>query len=242
MRLTLALTLAILYLVLPTEASAELKVTGPKAVKPFTFVKLKAEGAKTGAGFLWNISPDPGKDAIYQSKGFFAFTGAPGTYQIRLDAIKAPEEKGGDTDVESARWEVTIEGGPPPVPPPVPPGPGPGPGPNPPVPPTPVARAWVLVIEETAEATARRGSFYGNRELVDYVKAKGWRIRPTDKDARDRNNQTPSDIKPYLDLVTKSGLRLPYTWVVAQDGTVRHQGELPSSPGELLAILRRIGG
>lgn len=115
----------------------------------------------------------------------------------------------------------------------VPPGPSPAPLP-------PIAKAWVVVIEETAEAAAGRGAYLADRPLGDYVRAKGWKVRLADKDVRDASGQPPRDLAPYL--AQAAGKALPLYWVVDAAGTVRGHGPLPATPAAFLATLRAIGG
>jgi hypothetical protein len=160
----------------------------------------------------------------------------PGTYKVRVVAASK------DGGLATATFTVTFLGEqptpPPPIPPvpPVPPDPGPGPTP----PPVPPAKAWLVVIEETAEAKSNRGAYYSDPGLLGYLKGKGWKARIADKDAKDPAGNPPRDLAPYLRLA--AGQSLPRAFVVDQAGTVRYAGALPATPAEMLAILRRIGG
>ena len=119
--------------------------------------------------------------------------------------------------------------------PPVPPDP-----PDPPLPPIPVAKAWVVVIEETQEAQATRRTYYADPTLNAYVKAKGWKMRVADKDVKDPTGQPPKDLAPYLKM--SQGKALPWLYVVSSDGIVRANQALPPTAAELTALLRKIGG
>jgi hypothetical protein len=103
-----------------------------------------------------------------------------------------------------------------------------------------VAKAWVVIIEETADALPERGRWLGDPELRKYVAAKGWRFRVADKDTKDKEGNTPADLKPYIDRAAGKGY--PQVYVVDQDGKVRHEGPLPKAPADLLATLKKIGG
>ncbi len=121
--------------------------------------------------------------------------------------------------------------------PPVPPDPKP---PDPPLPPIPVAKAWVVVIEETQEAQATRRTYYADPALNAYVKSKGWKMRVADKDVKDPSGQPPKDLAPYLKM--SQGKALPWLYVVSSDGIVRANQALPPTAAELTALLRKIGG
>jgi len=108
-----------------------------------------------------------------------------------------------------------------------------------PAPAVAAGKCHVVVIEETAEATARRGVYLAHRDLAGYVRGKGWRVRVADKDAVDATGRTPADLAPY---VARAKGRVPYVLVVAEEGRLLHEGSLPATPAELLAVLRRIGG
>lgn len=151
---------------------------------------------------------------------------APGEASIHCVACK------GGRLSEFATCRVVVGGGGP-----IPnPGPGPNPGPNP----NPPAKAWLVVIEETREATAERGAWLSNPEIAAYLKAKGWRHRVADRDVLDPQGKPPADLAPYLERA--KGKSLPQVYLVDQDGVVRIDGPLPATPAELVALLRKVGG
>ena len=116
----------------------------------------------------------------------------------------------------------------------------PDPSPTPPVPPGPVGKAWVVVVEETSEAQAGRGALYADKALVDLIKARGWKLRVTDKDARDAAGNPPRDLAPYLALARTKPL--PWLWVVSDRGRVLADQALPTKAADLVGLLRKVGG
>jgi hypothetical protein len=195
-------------------------------------VRLVAGGDVVGKALIWTVSNedsvDPDEDGVK-----FNFVAPPGTYRVKLYAIGLAKD--GKTTKETAvPHTVKIAGGSP-----VPPDPGPNP-PNPPVPPAPITKAWVVVVEETREAAATRNQFFGDEALQQYVVKKGWKLRTTDKDVKDADGNTPSDLKPYVDYARDK--TRPWMFVVDQAGTVRHNGTLPETPAALLAVLKKVGG
>jgi hypothetical protein len=116
------------------------------------------------------------------------------------------------------------------------PKPGPDPNPNP----GPVAKAWIVVIEETQEASAQRGKFLEDRALVDYVAGKKWAVRVADKDAKGPDGKPPADLAPYL--TRASGKQLPQMYIVSDARDVLYEGAVPATPADLLALLRKLGG
>jgi hypothetical protein len=230
-------------LLLASSALAELKITGELTVPANRLVRLRAEGDVKEAALVWDVFPEEQAD-IEEMGTRLLFAAPAGAYRIKLRALRT---KDGGASVETARVTVVIGEPPPPVPPP-PPGPpvppGPGPTPPPPTPPdpapVPVAKAWVVIIEETADALPERGRWLGDPELRKYVAAKGWRFRVADKDTKDKEGNTPADLKPYIERAAGKGY--PQVYVVDQDGKVRHEGPLPKTPADLLTTLKKIGG
>lgn len=125
---------------------------------------------------------------------------------------------------------------PPPNPdPPVPPKPDP-PKPDPPKP----SKAWLIIVEETANATTTRARIMGDIVLQTYIRNKGWSVRVTDQNAVDENGKTPADLAPYIDR--SKGKSLPQMYLVDQDGRVLIEEALPPSPADILVALKKVGG
>lgn len=220
----------LLLLGLSGAAWGDLAISGETKVVPYKLVRLEAKGAPAGAAVLWDVYPEDVADVLELPGGRLVLTAPPGKYRVKCRTVSV---KDGAVSVETARAVVEVTGGAPEPPPG--PGPAPGPGPLP-----PITKAWVVVVEETSEARAERGAFYADRDLVGYLKTKAWKLRVTDKDARDAAGNVPADLAPYLRQA--EGKPLPQVWVVDQAGTVRHQGALPASAADLVAVLRKVGG
>jgi len=117
-----------------------------------------------------------------------------------------------------------------------------GPAPTP-VPPVPVGpkKLWLVVIEETSQASENRGAFFASKALADKIKSSGHKFRTADKDVKGEDGKTPADLVPYLNEA--SGKALPRLYLVDQvTGDVYYKDKLPSSPNELVEILTKIGG
>lgn len=122
-----------------------------------------------------------------------------------------------------------------PVPDPKPPGPDPKPDPLP-----PIAKAWVVVVEETTEAANNRGKYFQSPDLHQFFRSKQWSYRVADKDVQGIGGSPPRDLKPWLDRA--SGKKLPWMFVIDAQGVEYFSGPVPNTPQGLLAELKRIGG
>lgn len=111
--------------------------------------------------------------------------------------------------------------------------------PTPPDPPTPgVKKPWgVVVVEETADAVKGRGAYFTSVKLQAVMDKGGMKFRPVDKDVKDKNGQTPADVKRFIDAA--GGKNYPQFFVVATDGTTITTGDLPPDPATLADILTK---
>ena len=114
----------------------------------------------------------------------------------------------------------------------------PDPDPQPPVVTDPVA--FLVIIEETGEATANRGALFASPKLAARLKEKkiGWRV--ADQNVVDATGKPPSDLVPYL--AKAKGKPLPQLFFVAANGKLIYQGDLPKDVDGLLELLGRYGG
>lgn len=125
---------------------------------------------------------------------------------------------------------------------PEPPRPDPGPGPKPDPGPTPIVSGplWLIVVEETADATQRRGEFLSSAALADFMKSKGHKHRLVDKDVR----TPPADLASYLEHA--KGKALPWLMLTPQTGAaagrLAWEGPVPATPNDLVELLRKVGG
>lgn len=119
---------------------------------------------------------------------------------------------------------------------------GPQPPPKPDPKPDPVVtegKRWILIIEETADATPSRGKLVTDPVLFDRIKAKGhvWRI--ADVNVVDASGKPPADLKPYID---RAAGKTPRLFIVAPDGTVLVDEPCPADAVGVLALLTKSGG
>ena len=99
----------------------------------------------------------------------------------------------------------------------------------------------MVVIEETNVAANNRGQFFADKELRDYLATKlVGKPRIADKDVVDASGQPPKDLAPYLNHAKGKGL--PQLYLIAPDGTVLFEGNLPKTPAELIATVKKVGG
>jgi hypothetical protein len=127
-----------------------------------------------------------------------------------------------------------------PQPPPLPPFPPPDPKPNPN--PTPVTQAlWMVIIEETADATTNRSLLFKDLDIAKRMQDKGHRKRVLDKDSVDKDGKQPDWMKSYLKHA--EGKTLPYVIITDLQGRkVIYEGPLPSTKAGVLTMLEKAGG
>lgn len=225
-------------LLMALSAMADPQIVGPDKVEPYKLVRLKAADLPEKAGVLWDVMPVGKADLASSSdRSTLEFVAPPGTYQVEL--LVATVGKDGIPILSRVRKPITIGNAPDPKPDPDP-GPKPDPKPDPDPTPVPPAKAWVVVVEETSDAAAERGKILTDKNLSEYVKGKGWKVRVVDKDVKDSQGQVPADLRPYFALA--GGKQLPQMFIVDQDGKVRFQGLAPKTAAEVLAILKKVGG
>jgi hypothetical protein len=104
----------------------------------------------------------------------------------------------------------------------------------------PPGKAWLVIVEETAAASAHRGALLGSKDVADYLRARAWRARVADKDVRDASGRAPADLAPYL--ARARGCALPRLFVVCAGGKLLFEGDMPATPAGLLALLKGLGG
>jgi hypothetical protein len=211
--------------------AGEVKLPAEVRVKPGRLAKIVAECADKAPVRWVNVHAD--LDLIESETGRWAMLSSP---RPGLYKVAAYSDMGGPP----AYVVVVVEGDvvPPPVPPPPVP---PPPVPPPPVPPKPTdAPAWVVVIEETAEAGKGRRDYWSDPALAAKLKGLGARLRLADKDVRDKDGQPPADLKPYLDR--SRGKALPQCYVISATGGVLFEGPLPSTAARLSILLDSLGG
>ena len=116
------------------------------------------------------------------------------------------------------------------------------PEPPKPKPPEPITAQslWVVVVEETADATQARLTFWADEALNARLKAKGHRKRVLDKDTVAKDGKPGDAIKSFLDRA--AGKTLPYLVITDLQGSVMFEGARPQTPALLIELLERLGG
>lgn len=114
-----------------------------------------------------------------------------------------------------------------------------GDNPTPP-PPPPVGSLWMVIIEETSQASKNRAAWLNDKELVAYFKESNHHFRVVDKDVVGPDGTPPSPLVGYLNGA--KGKTLPYVFLVNQSGDVLYRGAVPETPAEMLALIRKAGG
>lgn len=121
---------------------------------------------------------------------------------------------------------------------PFPPGPMPGP--------TPIivtpSKLRIVIVEETADATAGRGAMFADLKLSARMKDKGHSWRVVDQNVVGPDRKTPpADVVEYLDA--SKGKALPQIYLVDEAGTTRYKGDWgKKTAAELVLLLSQWGG
>lgn len=84
-----------------------LTIDGPPESKPYRLVELVATNAQPDAALIWDVSPEDTADVRELPGGRLVMTGPPGTYKVKLRAIRFVD---GKTSAESARMTLVITG------------------------------------------------------------------------------------------------------------------------------------
>lgn len=134
--------------------------------------------------------------------------------------------------------ELLVQVGHAPQPPPPGPSPDPQPQPKPPVPASPVA--FLVVVEETADAVAGRGAFFADPALAQQMKARSLKWRVVDKDVVGADGKPPADVARFL--VLAAGKPYPSLFLVDAAGKLIDHRPVPRTPADLLALLTQFGG
>jgi hypothetical protein len=199
---------------------------------------LTIEAITSAKKVAWKVSGAGVKVAVREPRAITVLPREAG--QLRILAVAVID---GEPLIEEATVAISCGPTPTPVPPgPTPEPPKPEPIPPKPDPPRPIAKLYVLVIEETAEAVAARGAFLTHPELVRRFAEKKHQWRVIDKDVVDAFGRPPADVAPYLEQVRSRSLRLPRIWLIDQDGRVRLEDIAPATPAALLSMIDKVGG
>lgn len=90
------------------------RIVGPTQVDAYRLVELSPDADTTGAGLIWDVSPEEVADVREFGKSL-VFTGPPGKYVVKLRIVRVTD---GKLSIETSRTTVVIG---PPIPPPLPP-------------------------------------------------------------------------------------------------------------------------
>jgi hypothetical protein len=113
---------------------------------------------------------------------------------------------------------------------------------------TPVKKIGRVVIVTDArnpKAAFLVNVYQNNQAFNDYY-AKGRRdhqwglLASVDKDVIDKEGKPPKEFAPLIQA--SGGKTYPQYFVVATDGTVLEQGDLPTDPATLISTLQKLGG
>jgi hypothetical protein len=204
-------------------APPDLKLQGPEQ-PPAAGRLAVVSAATTGRQVAW-VLPD-GVDSAADTTGrtvALVFP-TPGTY--RIVAITSLND-----ELAKAELTIRVAGGPGPVPPAPQPDPKPKPG----------AKLWgVVVVEETADASATRAAFFLDAALSQHLRANHLKWRVADIHTTDKDGQPPKDLAPYL--ARAKGQTLPRVYAVTETGEMVFEGAVPATAGELVSLLKKLGG
>jgi hypothetical protein len=155
----------------------------------------------------------------YRGKSVFSVE-AVGKGRVELLIVPAG---GAATDV--LRRTLDVGGGPGPQPHPTP-----EPGPAPP----PTALWGFIIVEETAEAVASRGTLLADQALASVIKSKGYHWRIIDAAVVGADGKPPADVVPALNAA--KGKTYPQFFVVDAKGNLLAQQNLPDAAGVVAAL------
>ncbi len=158
-------------------------------------------------------------------------------YAPGVSYVVVTSQKGGKLHAPFVVKVTVGNPGPAPVPP-VPPGPQPGPGPNPA--PVPAGKLYVVIVEESRGAAAARGLWFNDPKLSAAMKGKGHRLRCVDKDVKNDADQTPEDVKRFIDAARAGAV--PMLFLVSEAGRTVHSGPLPATTAEMVELIVKYGG
>jgi len=128
-------------------------------------------------------------------------------------------------DIEVVRYRVIRQDGP---------EPDPDPSPEPEPDPDPPAELWGIVVEESGERTAQQAIVLADPEVRALFRSSRFRIVDQDEAA--------ADMRSYVRRAKDEGMKLPALFLVAPEGTVHYEGDLPATPAVMSTLIRTILG
>lgn len=236
----------LLWLFASAVALAEVRIEGDLKIDQHKIVRLRAAGDVAGAALIWDVSDEEKIDSEDQPKtGRFLFAAPPGTYRVKLRAIRIDKE--GLPIVETARATVVIGDGKP-----IPPNPPPGP-PTPPTPPDPKPGPNVDLVGKfkatiAADITAMMGTKNDAAMLGDVYTSSANILEQIADPAVAPKSVEELYQKLFLASIAKNIPRYPFL-KTTRDLIEAQTGKFsPSTPitqtlkAELVSKLRLIGG
>jgi hypothetical protein len=94
-----------LALAQPPAAALPLAISGPTKAEPYRLVELVATGDTAERALLWDVTPEEAVDVREMPGGKLVFVGPPGSYRIKLRAIRMKDNV---MSVETARHSISI--------------------------------------------------------------------------------------------------------------------------------------
>lgn len=209
-------------IIVPATVQVPLKEVGRVEIKNPDKAELTVVCQAPGDRFSWfrEHSEDP---AVFVLR---VFGRVEGEYALTVLTVT-------DGKIVVAGELVTTVGAPTPVPP----------IPDPPVPPKPVdeSKLFVVVIEETVDASAGRGAMFADTDLAARMREKGHKWRVADQHVKSADGKNPpEDLKGYLDAA--KGKPLPQVFLVTPKAELRYQGPLPKDAAGVAELLKKHGG
>lgn len=87
-------------------ARGEVLIVGEVKYKPYTLVRLRAQGMDEKCGLLWRVNPSKSVQKASTGRGVLEFVAPPGSYEVEVLAIRTDAQ--GAVQVEEARTTVVI--------------------------------------------------------------------------------------------------------------------------------------
>ena len=212
-------------------AGSTLDIVGPEsAIQPSVDVWLTIKGltldeiksARESALFDMTVFPLAGTrvhasyDWLNDTLELMFRAQLTGEYLVKLHLVR-------DGKLEIAAIVVAVEGD----------QPDPFPDPDPdPDPPGPLAKMWVIVVEESKDRTPAQAQILLDPILRKWLTANGHEIRLADR------HQPAADLTEWI---AQAGSALPYLFIVGPGGGVEWKGPLPTTKEDIRALCKQWG-
>jgi len=189
------------------------EVVAAQDAKLFDLTAFPLRGLKIKASYDWMFRT---LDLEFRAKN-------PGGYIVKLHLVR-------DGKLEIAAIEVEVGGDSP-----EPPGPDPPtPDPDPPIPtPGPLDEMWVIVVEESSDRTTGQAQVLFTYSLANWLSQNGHHFRLVDQD------QPATDLSTWIAQAEQHDL--PRLFLVGEDGEAVHEGPLPETIAEMMALVKKWG-